>query len=100
MRKRGGVVLRINRREMNNEKKKKLTDLCLAGRWTEFLGELPLNQAEVFEFQTAGQIMTLRVIASQQSKKPGAERQYSVKGVDFEKMTAIVMANKKKDGNA
>lgn len=85
---------------MNNEKKKKLTDLCISGKWTEFLCGLPLNQAEVFNFQTAGQIMTLRVIASQQSKKAGSDRQYSVKGVDFEKMTAIVMASKKKqDGN-
>lgn len=86
--------------EMKEEKKQMLEELCSAGKWTEFLNALPINRGDTYRFKTSGQILTLRVIAAQQSRKAGATRQYSVKAVDFENLTAFVEAtSKRQDGN-
>lgn len=73
--------------------------LLAAGRWTEFLRSLPLRRAKQYKFESTGQIMTLKVIAAQQSRKEGSVRQYSVKGVDYENLTAIIEANPKNGSN-
>lgn len=85
---------------MKEEKKKELEDLCYNGKWTEFLNALPTNHGSMFRFKTPGQIMTLRVIASQQSNKLDATRKYSVKGIDYNNLTAFVEATSRTDGNA
>lgn len=85
---------------MKEEKKKQLEELFTAGKWTEFLGALPTNNGDTFKFQTTGQIMTLKVMAARLSNKEGAKRQYSVRGVNYENLTAFIEATTKKDGNA
>ena len=82
---------------MKEERRKELEELFSNGKWTEFLNGLPSNYGGIFQFKTAGQIMTLRVIASQQTQK-GA-RKYSIKGIDYEKMTAYIEVSPK-NGNA
>lgn len=85
---------------MKEEKKQMLEELCYNGKWTEFLTSLPMNHGAMFRFKTPGQIMTLRVIASQQSNKPDATRKYSVKGIDYANLTAFVEATPRENGNA
>lgn len=85
---------------MKEEKQKELEELCYNGKWTEFLSGIPTGTGGTFKFQTPGQIMTLRVVASQQSTKEGGKRKYSVKGIDYAKLTAFVEATLRDNGNA
>ena len=80
---------------MMKEEAKKMTsdELFAACKWTEFLNSLPLRGAKTFKFATTGQIMTLKVIAAQQSRKDGGTRKYSVKAVDYENLTATIEAS-------
>lgn len=85
--------------KMKDIKKKELEELCYNGKWTEFLNGLPTNHGGTFRFQTPGQIMSLRVVASQQSTKPGGTRKYSVKGINYDDLTAFVEATPRDNGN-
>ena len=84
-------------RKMKMKKKEAKTMTCeelfAAGRWTEFLNSLPLRGAKTFKFSTTGQLMTLKVIASQQSRKSGGTRKYSVKAVNYDNLTATIEAS-------
>lgn len=84
---------------MKEEKKQILEELCYNGKWTEFLNGLPTNHGATFKFKTPGQIMTLRVIASQQSNKADGTRKYSVKGINYDNLTAFVEATIRDNGN-
>lgn len=84
---------------MKEEKKQQLEELFNAGQWTEFLRNLPDEAGMTFTFKTTGQIMTLKVVAARLSQKPDATRQYSVRGVNYEKLTAFVEATSKENGN-
>lgn len=72
-----------------------LDEVLANGKWTDFLKALPLNRAERFQFKTAGQIMTIKVIAAQLSSKAGADRKYSIKMVNYDDLTAVIEATKK-----
>jgi len=86
---------------MVKKKKKVQQEACVVdGKWTDFLRSLPLGEKKTCKFKTPGQILTLKVIASQQSQKPDSDRQYSVRDVDYVEMTAVVEVSKKPDGNA
>lgn len=85
---------------MKEEKKQQLDELFNAGRWTDFLREMPDGTGMTFKFNTTGQIMTLKVVAARLSQKPDATRQYSVRGVNYEKLTAFVeVIQPKNNGN-
>lgn len=77
---------------MKDDKKERLDFLFSEGCWTKFLNELPLKQPMTFTFKTAGQIMTLRARAAQLSKKPESIRTYSIKGVNYNTLTALIEA--------
>ena len=82
-------------KKMKEEKKQLLNELFSAGRWTDFLLGLPTNRGAVYDFKSAGHIMSLKVAAARLNAKPDATRQYSVRGVDYDKLTAFVEATTK-----
>ena len=81
---------------MKEEKKQQLDELIAAGKWTDFLKAIPTIQGTTYKFKSTGHIMTLKVMAARLNANPDHPRKYSVRGVDYDNLTAFIEATLKK----